>query len=34
MRSMPYEYPTCGGVLRLRKVGRWWAIEFDGRRSP
>jgi hypothetical protein len=32
MRSMPYEHPTCGGVLRLLKTGHRWAIEFNGRR--
>jgi hypothetical protein len=32
MRSMPYEYQPCGGVLRPLKAGRRWAIEFNGRR--
>jgi hypothetical protein len=32
---MAYEYPTARGVLRLLRIRRTWAIEYDGaRRGP
>ena len=27
---MAYEYPTSAGMLRLLRIGRRWAIEFNG----
>jgi hypothetical protein len=29
---MAYEYPTAKGVLRLLRVQRRWALQFNGRR--
>jgi hypothetical protein len=30
--NMAYEYPTACGVLRLQKLGRHWAVQFEGSR--
>jgi hypothetical protein len=29
---MAYEYPTACGVLRLQRLGRRWAVQFEGSR--
>jgi hypothetical protein len=28
---MAYECPTAGGIVHLRKVGRGWVIDFEGK---
>jgi hypothetical protein len=30
---MAYEYPTGAGVVRLLRIGRLWAVEFNGRQG-
>jgi len=39
IQAMAYEYPTAKGVLRLLRIQRGWALQFNGRwlgqwRSP
>jgi hypothetical protein len=31
--TMAYEYPTGAGVVRLLRIGRLWAVEFNGRQG-